>query len=506
MLRIVFDFPGRRYHATPWGHHVNEGLVEWPPSPWRILRALLATGYTKLGWREVPAEMHALVDALATVEPTYRLPAATKGHTRHFMPVAGFNKGLPKTSKVIDAFVRPVGPLGVEWDVQVGEAQRRLLAELLVRLSYLGRAESRVKASLLAEQGRLPEGLMVTTTRRAADDEPVRLLAPQLADAYATWRVGIDGTPKNLVGVLEVTTTELQKNHWTAPPGSRELIYWRPARAFSPASAQHVTRSSLVRGADTALFALSTNRKRDVLPLFERTLPTMALFRRALLSRAGDEQQRGRCSELTGKDEDGEPLRDDQHRHAHFIPLSLEAGNRGRIDHVLVHSAMGLNEVAQRAIRTIRKTWAKGIDDIAVTMVGLGARDNFAQVGDREIAELGTSLVWSSRTPFIPPRHLKARGKNSLAGQVEEELKRRGFPALAQAPEVTIPSSKDAAKSDDARRFRHFVRAARGDDKSPPPAGLFHLKVRLASPVTGPLCLGWGSHFGLGLFVPAKDD
>jgi CRISPR-associated protein Csb2 len=34
-------FPGGRYHATPWGHHVNEGQVEWPPSPWRLLRALM---------------------------------------------------------------------------------------------------------------------------------------------------------------------------------------------------------------------------------------------------------------------------------------------------------------------------------------------------------------------------------------------------------------------------------------------------------------------------------
>src|SRR5437867_3663314 len=47
---LLLRFPGRRYHATPWGHHVNEGLIEWPPSPWRLLRALLATGYTKLGW------------------------------------------------------------------------------------------------------------------------------------------------------------------------------------------------------------------------------------------------------------------------------------------------------------------------------------------------------------------------------------------------------------------------------------------------------------------------
>ena len=50
MPTLLLRFPGRRYHATPWGHHVNEGLIEWPPSPWRLLRALLATGYAKCHW------------------------------------------------------------------------------------------------------------------------------------------------------------------------------------------------------------------------------------------------------------------------------------------------------------------------------------------------------------------------------------------------------------------------------------------------------------------------
>src|SRR5258708_7940547 len=81
MIRLLFDFSTGGYHATPWGHHVNEGLVEWPPSPWRIIRAMLARGYTKLGWQQVPDEMRRLVEALAASEPSYRLPRATNGHT-----------------------------------------------------------------------------------------------------------------------------------------------------------------------------------------------------------------------------------------------------------------------------------------------------------------------------------------------------------------------------------------------------------------------------------------
>ena len=45
MIAISLHFLTGRFHATPWGHHVNEGVAEWPPSPWRLLRALMATFY-----------------------------------------------------------------------------------------------------------------------------------------------------------------------------------------------------------------------------------------------------------------------------------------------------------------------------------------------------------------------------------------------------------------------------------------------------------------------------
>lgn len=166
---------------------MNEGLVEWPPSPWRIIRALLATGYTKLGWQRVPDEMRRLVEALAANEPTYRLPPATLGHTRHYMPVKGWKNGVQATSLVIDAFARPQAALGIEWPAGVSPAQRDCLARLLDHLGYLGRAESRVKARLVSE-GDLPQGMPVSIRHRESDDEPVRLLAPVASTEYETWR------------------------------------------------------------------------------------------------------------------------------------------------------------------------------------------------------------------------------------------------------------------------------------------------------------------------------
>ena len=48
MPTLSIRFTGGHYHATPWGKAQNEGAVEWPPSPWRVLRALIATGYADM--------------------------------------------------------------------------------------------------------------------------------------------------------------------------------------------------------------------------------------------------------------------------------------------------------------------------------------------------------------------------------------------------------------------------------------------------------------------------
>src|SRR5262245_29971713 len=116
MPHLLLRFPAGRYHATPWGSHVNEGGVEWPPSPWRLYRALLATGFTKLDWGEVvPDVARELVYTLASKLPEYRLPPAVVAHTRHYMPVL---RGTP--NKVLDTFAH-VGSelLAVSWGVEL---------------------------------------------------------------------------------------------------------------------------------------------------------------------------------------------------------------------------------------------------------------------------------------------------------------------------------------------------------------------------------------------------
>ena len=146
LLTVIARFPGGRFHATPWDHHVNEGLVEWPPSPWRLLRAFLATWHRKA--REIDESLlREIVETLSTTLPHYTSPAGSLGHSRHYMPPFKGN-----TTKIFDSFVKlePVVDLGVQWPgIVLSDAARGALKLLADRTGYLGRAESWVDLRLV---------------------------------------------------------------------------------------------------------------------------------------------------------------------------------------------------------------------------------------------------------------------------------------------------------------------------------------------------------------------
>src|SRR5437870_4280537 len=97
MIGIRLRFLAGRFHSTPWGRHVNEGVVEWPPSSWRLLRALVAVFHRARPEGISEASVRRIVGALAE-PPSFALPPATTAHTRHFDQA---NDGI----KFFDSFV-----------------------------------------------------------------------------------------------------------------------------------------------------------------------------------------------------------------------------------------------------------------------------------------------------------------------------------------------------------------------------------------------------------------
>lgn len=532
MPTIRFRFPGGRYHATPWGHHVNEGLVEWPPCPWRLLRALLSCGFSSHRWTEVPDLARSLAEKLAETLPAYQLPRASAAHSRHYMPIGTLDKGREKTTLVFDTWA-DVGnqPLDVHWDCELVPAEEALLASLCSRLPYLGRAESWVEGELrpdaqaqCCEWNAFPH---VEGTNPGPGWEQLSLLAPVPADDYGTWREravadalaahplpdggrkpsrkllglrarALEPYPTELVDCLTKDTAWWKGHRWALPPGSRRVVYWRRADLLEIAPEPQPARvrpTSLT----TMFLALATpSGCRSALPVCTRTLPQAELLHRALVSRAG-EGERVDCPELTGRDGNGHPLATG-HRHAHILPVDLDGD--GHLDHVLIHAAMGLGPAAQRAIRSLQRTWTKGgVGELQVAVAGAGDLPALAELppplGANAARLVGDSRVWRSLTPFVAPRYLKRSGRNSLSGQVRAELASRGLPdplAVEVLPANVAP-----------RGFRHFVRR-RGRGGPPPPVDAGHcLRITFATPLPGLIALGYGSHFGLGLFAAVAE-
>src|SRR6266850_5536805 len=152
MIALSLRFPAGRYHATPWGRHVNEAALAWPPEPVRILRALIACHHRKADTGLFSWEALAdLIELLAEQVPLYRLPEAVQAHTRHYMPINGKNPAL-----VFDAFARfdPEEPLIVDWpNIALSPERRAHLEHLATRLGYLGRAESWIEAAVIEWDG-----------------------------------------------------------------------------------------------------------------------------------------------------------------------------------------------------------------------------------------------------------------------------------------------------------------------------------------------------------------
>lgn len=518
MTVLELRFPAGRYHATPWGRHVNEGAVEWPPSPWRIVRALIATWYLKARKdEEVPERtIRALADALSQ-SPVFRLPRATTAHTRHYMP---YNEGKnEKTTKVFDTFVQlsERDTVLVGWDMALPPEQLSALKTLAGRLGYLGRAESLVEASVL-------EGVVAIEPNAAplAEGMPlppktelVRLLAPMTPEDYKTWRTDFlaanvlptDGTkrvskkakapevPDDLFAALHAETGELQSAGWNLPPGALFVNYARREDAFALATRSRAPRKGPLP--TVARYALIST----VAPSITQAVSVADRVHGALCK--WSDQGKGRATVFTGLGDDGKPSVN--HRHAHVF---CEAdGLRDAITHVTVWAEMGFDENASLALRRLNKVWGHGGHDIRLVLHGIGQAGDF-----KDCTLFGQSKTWRSLTPFVSTRHAKTfrdgRPKMDASGWQVGSCAHDLLRLLALHPQGTAATVKQFDENERPFQFGsrclrslqfQTIRQEGGGNRGNGSGNAFI--ITFPEPVSGPLALGYGAHFGLGLFV-----
>ena len=497
------EFPLGRFHATPWRvNPFDDPHGEWPPSPWRLVRAVTAR------WRQWAreteqepdvAKLEQLQAALCKSTYAFHLPAdARKGsplrqyHPTEFgwRPAAKKKAGTRSygTSIVQDNYwcVPPESPVWwfIEGDDWTDELQE-LLAQCLERTIYFGRAETLTRIRIAGYCDDIPTPNCTLVDKRAAGAVPV--LSP-LSEAT---RDDIERTTDNPEAVKR-----------TAPPGAQWLYAKRPPR---PESRERRRVPAHRPDCHLVQLAIGWNVAPDPSAIVRLTSRFRgAVLRELLRLKTGDASAtwtrvdksiREAVADMAGKNANGEPLKG--HRHTEFLAW-CEDDQPTRI--LIWRGPRAFDADEQEAILLAAArdvSWAAAGSDSEEWKVRLVPLDR--EVPPPPGFDATASKVWESVTPYVPPRHHlrggKERERESIAEQISRELQRRGITESVEAELVGYPLWVSVHVPRRESNKRAFIGHRRGQ----------MIRLRFAAPVTGPIRLGHSSSFGLGLFRRVKE-
>jgi CRISPR-associated protein Csb2 len=563
MIGISIQFLTGRYHATPWDKQVNEGAVEWPPSPWRIMRALISAYYRSPAPPE-KKQVSRLLEKLAAKPPTYHVPMEMgSAHMQHYMPLR-----KQATTKIYDTFyVFPGGAsldsdsdenkVVVSWaQVQLEDAEQDILRSLCEGVSYLGRAESWAELLVVNDETKIDLcGMKPITVADAAQGGDLQVLCPLSAEKAAgfclamqtmmpptTAKKGskkassstISKLPQTLMDLLELDINTLYQQGWNGIPGAQWVSYTEPEK--TTVRLNNSAQSRQPYSVNMARYALSCT----VLPSISKAVSVGERFRRSLMSRTKDEGK-SVSPTFSGKNPDRDVNQEESnfaigHQHAYYLPEVNRA--TGKIEQIVVFSAQCFNARDLTALGRLSKVWGDGNFEIITVLMSLGKVADFvvARQQSSPIAQvIGCSKHWQSLTPMVLPRHSKKRyipDTQFLVDGVEDQALR----LLSQLPHLDLPEmaiKREVFDHPGVRlRDRELWLAAfdrddnpivrvrtidegvtqyrsgafqksryHGEGKKASDAG-YWLELEFAQLQSGPIAIGYAAHFGLGVFSP----
>lgn len=236
------------------------------------------------------------------------------------------------------------------------------------------------------------------------------------------------------------------------------------------------------------------------LPRIEDALRLGEAFRRAVLGRAGRLLGEGNIpAELCGHT----MPEDNRHGHAFWLP---DINAQGEIAHMLVHAPAGLSPEAIRTLTALQHVRYGEGDGLRVMFEACGPAPMFAALTPL----VGTATHWHSLTPWLHPWHLKraqVRTPQALHEALLEQLRKEWLTRGENLPQLVdfceLPEVNIGGRALCALHYRR-IRCKRGLVQ-PDTRGRL-IEMTFATPVSGPIALGFGCHFGLGVFVPAENE
>ena len=539
MTTIRLTFPWGRYYAHPWG--INPTRLrepEWPPSPWRLLRALVSAWFRAHPGQTPSAECDALIKSLGNELPQIGFGKVSFGQTVHWQPnygAAGTEdkaRANYKNTRHENHFTAVHGPVFFHWPkLELAPEHRRILEALLAELSYFGRAESLCHAELTDAEPGKETGWCVPTDGRKISSTCRDVFCPMPGDFRFTdlWmrRADVEGhapdkAPPHFVDTLLSSTMQADGAEWRS---YRMPNDWPKARLVrTPRTSKPANNPAPGAGPKVAHYlCFSLECRLPLLPKF--VVPLSEQFRTAANSQLCKVHGDGAESfALLGHGERPPDAQGD-HQHAFYLPMSRPGDSSGFLTDLHIWCPYGLTQAeVEILMRVQRLNWGSGRYPVRPVLTALSKEPpSDAPFSTGKTA----SKLWRSASPFVPPRYfyrgsgrkIQVKEKDRPDFQLAECLKASGtstptsirsYPlengatqndkplwdivrteigeeTAAGAPLVTVPTHRNSStgRSGMERRIGGFFEIE------------FAEPVALKQPALGHSC-----HFGLGLFVP----
>lgn len=510
-LIIEHCFPMGRFHATRWKQSPYEDRFgEWPPSPWRLLRALAARWFQyarELGDLD-EKKRNGLLNKLASTLPAFYLPPLSFSGTpiMQYQPTsvewtdkskksAAYKK--PQTTKNADRYRTLPIDRSLYWvweDLDLDKNESRLLDLLLERILYFGRSESYCRLRRIESLPLCISPNCLLSENGSEDMQPV--LAP------------ITGKDLNIDALLAITDDKVHLKGRPVPPDTA----WFFTRLPEPSELSVRTHST--QSHQNALHCIQFAVGGRIYPPLSHWVKITERFRGNVircLSRYISPNSDGRydrltCEEknilslITGKDGQGKPLLG--HEHAFFILWPDDNGFPTRLIVWRKH-AFSRDEVeALLSASEKALTWDNSTSSWKLRVVPLPFETTPPE------GLVADSKIWISVTPFVPPanRHRfrkngRLRPNESIESLLVNLLKKQDLPE----PSAVTLLENDLGHSWMKLHETRSRRFSNEDNRKPYVRPGFNIRLKFSSSVQGPIILGDSSHFGLGLFVPEED-
>ena len=143
-----------QYHGNAWHHAHCEGLIDWPPAPWRILRSIVAGSYNVNFSEEQRSVLKQVLWKMAQVIPTYYLPPTAYLQWRSPRPQVKKDLSIAPGKTLYSAcLLVPESDSAIycHYDIAYTDEELATLRKTMEGITYLGRRESPAVWELVEE-------------------------------------------------------------------------------------------------------------------------------------------------------------------------------------------------------------------------------------------------------------------------------------------------------------------------------------------------------------------